>query len=182
MDIASLLKFLCVVPFLAPVAEVGVLFALSYALGRLGVQVTRDHVILAGPDAWSMMGCLFGGALISTAMAAVLGIVPGLTAATVSLLAAAAGCRLELVVGRDGVTLYRRVFGVLAWRVRHSSSAPSLFVDGWGDMMDPEALHIDLGSSSLEIAWGSARSGDRADALAVEFNRAVRCLREQALG
>ena len=48
-----------------------------------------------------------------------------------------------------------------------------LFVEGWGDIYGPETLNVGIDSShSHQLAWGGARSGDRTDFLAAEFNAA----------
>ena len=128
-----------------------------------------------------MMGCFFAGGVTSAALTLALGASAGALAGSASMLLMF-GCRLELVATCEGSVLRRKVFGVVPWSVWHSTAATNLFVDGWGDMMDPEALHIDFGAvRSLEVAWGSANSGERADELAAEFNDAVRRLNKEAL-
>ncbi|MFT5354127.1 MAG: hypothetical protein ACI9KE_001328 [Polyangiales bacterium] len=162
----------CFLPFL----EMSVLFVMLYALSRVRIVASEDEVYLDGVDPWTMIGFVAGGTVLTTVLFLSLGVAAGCLSASLSFLAAL-GCRVELWVTSQGSRFTRRLFGFLPWSVWHSDHAATLFVDGWGDMMDPEALHVSFGLGSLELGWGGAKSGERADELVAEFSEAVRTLR-----
>lgn len=79
--------------------------------------------------------------------------------------------RLRLQVVDHETTLRRCVLWILPWRVRRLRGSPHFYVAGWGDFMDPEALHLALPgeSSPLQIGWSSSTSGRLAERLAEDL-------------
>ena len=83
--------------------------------------------------------------------------------------------RLEVAVTPAKTTLVRRCLFVLPWSETTVPGTSQAHVDGWGDVVDPEALHLALGQvgTRIELAWGDASSGDLCDEIATAFNLAV---------
>lgn len=171
------LKLVAGVLFLAPFLEFLPVAVLNFALYRVRIDTSLDNeVYVFALDPWTMLIFVVSGGITSIAL--FLGSGPWAAAAgALVALVLTSGCRIQIWVTPVGSRISRRVFGVLPWSVWHSPCAPTLYTDGWGDMMDPEALHVGFGLGDLELAWGDANSGDYAGKLVTEFSDAVGALR-----
>ena len=94
------------------------------------------------------------------------------------------GFRVRICVNEEGARVVRTFAYIIPWSWRVYDEMPMAFVDGWGDFMDPEALYLGFegGGSCLELGWGDRSTADRCEALAAEFNDAVRWVREPGVG
>lgn len=170
------LKFLGGLLCLGPFLEMFPIVVLLYALRRVRIDASRqDEIHLVGVDPWTMLFFVISGSALSIALFMSSGFLVAAAGASISLLLAL-GCRIELSVTQAGSRFTRRIFGFVPWSVWHSERPPELFIDGWGDMDDPEALHIGFGLGSLELGWGDSTSGDFAAQLVDDFANAVRAL------
>lgn len=86
------------------------------------------------------------------------------------------GFRLRVRVSAERTRVVRSFAYVIPWSWRGYDEAPTVFVDGWGDFMDPEALHLGFEEegTSIELAWGDKSTAGRCEELAAEFNEVVR--------
>lgn len=90
------------------------------------------------------------------------------------------GCRLTVQITVTQTRVVRRLFYVIPWARRTYLGQGHAFTDGWGDWADPEALHVELGGRSLELAWGDRGSGTRCSDLAEALNAEVAALAPEA--
>lgn len=183
--LSGLASLLAVLPFVGLVAQPLWMMAMFGALSSIEIRRTQGRVELTSLD-----GFTCGVALLITAAGSALLWVVGraldasvlcMLIACAMLFASALGCRVRLSVEAGSAECVRKVLWVVPWRRARLGSVVA-WVDGWGDFSDPEALHVgeagyEEESYRLELAWGSAGSGDRAERLAEELNRAVRELR-----
>lgn len=171
------LKLIAGLAFLAPFLELFPLFVFVFALRRVRIDSSRTgEVYLLGVDPWTMLIFIVGGSAVCVALFLSAGFLAAAAGAFASLLLAW-GCRIEIWVTPMGSRITRRIFGILPWSVWHSPSAPTLYLDGWGDMMDPEALHVGFGLGDLELGWSDANFAGCAEELVAEFKGAVGALR-----
>lgn len=171
------LKLIAGLIFVAPFLEFFPIAVFTFSLHRVRIDTSRDsEVYLFTADPWTMLIFMIGGGVTSIALYLSSGFWVASVAVFASLLLAS-GCRVQVWVTPMGSRITRRIFGILTWSVWHSPSAPTLYLDGWGDMMDPEALHVGFGLGDLELGWSDANSGDHAQELVTEFSNAVAALR-----
>lgn len=166
------------------------LFVLAMLASLKSIRIRReaDRVLLSSLD-----GVVFGGWLVGAAVGSMViwwvdraYDVPVLTllGACAGLFLLASGCRVRLSVGARSAVCYRLVFWVIPWRRARFANVVA-WLDGWGDILDPEAFYVGCGRSqleehdgfSVELGWSGAQSGDLAERLAQDFNSAVRELR-----
>ena len=72
---------------------------------------------------------------------------------------------LRVRIEGDGAhsRLCRYVLWGIPWRWHEAAEPIAAWTDGWGDFMDPEALHARVGEVELELGWSHRGSGRRAD-------------------
>ena len=171
------LKLITALVFAAPFLEFFPIAVFTFSLHRVRIDTSLDNeVYLFTVDPCTMLIFMIGGGVTSIALYLSSGLWVASVGVFTSLLLAS-GCRIQVWVTPMGSRITRRIFGILTWSVRHSPSAPTLYLDGWGDMMDPEALHVGFGLGDLELGWSDANSGDHAQALVTKFSSAVSGLR-----
>lgn len=150
-----------------------------FLAGQRSVRITAsdDAVVLCAWDPEAMLWV--GGALLSGAallyVVLDLGLFRG-AALVVLALVVTCGLRVTVRAERGRTRVVRSLFGVLPWGIRSFEEPPSLYVDGWGDEADPEALHFACEDLDLELCWNSRDSGVDLDALAERFHRATAAL------
>lgn len=156
-------------------------------LRAVRVESSRRLLVLSGYDIASatqgLLGVWVGFAVIFLALFALHA--PWWLYGTALVPAAALfGCRVQVRVTATTACIERRVLWWWVWR-RQSLAEPQAWVDGWGDVLDPEVLNVGQRWSlendgvSVELGWSSANSGDLAERLASEFNSGVRMLRSE---
>ena len=180
-----LVSLVAVLVFVAPAAQPLWLLAMCGALSSAEVRRFSDRVELRSLDGVAcgvaLLLAAVGAPLLWFSLRAVDVSIPCTLLACALPFVTAHGCRVRLRVRSDSAECVRKVLWLVPWR-RVALANPCAWVDGWGDFSDPEALYVGEagyaeGSYQLELAWGSAGSGDRAEQLVAELDRAVRELR-----
>lgn len=166
----------CGLPALLLYLQGGAILAFVYALGTVRVRRRPAAVRITGADPWPMTCAGFGLWLVPVAFSVV-----GLGSPWLGVAAAVGlwfGFRVEVRVTAAGTRVVRRFAFVVPWCWRRHPGRPHAFVDGWGDFMDPEALHIGFPAArrTLELGWSHKGSGHRAEDLAGAINAAVAAL------
>lgn len=86
--------------------------------------------------------------------------------------------RMRVVTTADKVVIERKLLWAIPYRRRTVPGPPSLIVDGWGDMVDPEGLTLVFPDDlRCELGWSLGANVERAERLAKEFNAKVAALR-----
>lgn len=186
----ALLLTLGSLTLLLGLSEVAVASVMLLALRSAQLRRRPGCVTLSGLDGWAAAWGLGAGSVASAILIGVgslLSLPWGLVAALVAvLLITPFGFGFEVSVTPREATCRRLFLGHVLWR-RVPLAEPRAWVDGWGDVADPETLQVGEGSVffdardddafSFEVGWSGGRSGDRAEQIAAEFNRAVDELR-----
>jgi len=161
------------------------------ALSSLRIRREAQGVVLTGLD-----GPMFAAGLICALLTSVGVVFLGrslgvpwlhLVLASISSFVLPYGCRVRLEVRPEFAACSRSVLWVLPWNRSRSRSATA-WVDGWGDMSDPLAVHVGAAGAdrsslegsdgfAVELAWVSPSKDASADRLVRDFNQAVSGLR-----
>jgi len=162
------LPFLSVLPYLA----------MTLGLSSMHLRFTARGVALRGLDVGAAMLVVLIGVLVAIGLVVArqleAGPQPWGREALLGLgtLAIARSCTVDLMVGCERDRWERRILG-LAWR-RRSPRNTKLFLDGWGDFMDPLALRMGDDETSFELGWfDSSYTAERPEAMVAELNAAL---------
>ncbi len=163
--------------WLAPFLELIPALTLCLAYASLRVRRRIERVDLVGFDGYAAVLLIVASPLVAIGLG-VIGAVLGWQDAPfawvlVGWFALAASCRVRIRAMTYG-TYHERFVAFVRWRHRRLRESTA-FYDGWGDFMDPEALHID----DVELGW-VGRNGD--NSLADRFNDAVAQIRGDPRG
>ncbi len=156
----------------------GLIIPMLFALRRLRVEVKSDRVILSGLDGFPA----FLGGIVLSVLALFASFRGALFVSIFSAVAIALwllSFRIKVTVTRDSVRITRWFLGVLPWYLKRDLGRPSLVVDGWGDMIDPETveLHFEGSKMKFDLAFTGRGETAIAEAICKTFNDAVAAIR-----
>lgn len=170
--------FLTILPVVVAIGSGGGFVPFLLATKR--VRVLRDRaaglVVLRSVDPAAMV--VVGGVLsvlvccVFALRGACLGLCVGAFAGVLGY-----GTRITVRVRVDRTRVVRSIAYVIPWSVHEPREAPDVFVDGWGDSLDPECLQVAYDARRVELAWNYRDSGVDLEAIARDFNEAVCALR-----
>ena len=64
--------------------------------------------------------------------------------------------RVRISIRPNRTIIYRTIFLVIPWFYKSYKGRPELFADGWGDWIDPEAIHLAIDTCDIELCWTSS--------------------------